>query len=88
MFTDKEMTEEPGKGGIGNGIEQMMMRMQMCNKHKSEFEHFCPSCDELLCTQCVTNEHLDHNCSPLNENLYNYQKKGMQNLAKQAEIKV
>ncbi|KAL7075841.1 hypothetical protein ACQ4LE_005164 [Meloidogyne hapla] len=85
MFSEKDKLANNQEGAIAKeGMEPI--KLAICNKHKGDFELICPSCDELLCKQCAY-EHIEHNCSPLNDLVYKWYKQSIHDLAKQAENK-
>lgn len=87
MFSEKEKMLASGGQDNANKEAMEVVKLAICNKHKCDFELICPSCDELLCKQCAF-EHVDHNCSPLNDFVYKWYKQNIHDLARQAENKV
>jgi hypothetical protein len=88
MFSEKEnnlLSNDQDFVANKEGMETV--KLAICNKHKGDYELICPSCDELLCKQCSI-EHIEHNCSPLNDLVYKWYKQSIHDLAKQAENKV
>ena len=34
----------------------------MCQEHRLELKFYCETCDQLVCHNCITNEHTNHDC--------------------------
>ena len=46
-----------------------------CQKHNLGFDYYCERCKVLVCEQCVTDGHLDHECDTVENSAYRYRSK-------------
>ena len=59
----------------------------LCTVHHANFEHYCTTCDDLLCSHCLP-DHVEHTTVALTEQFKHFYQNQFHELVMQVESKV